>query len=56
MVRHSNSTTALVVCAMVATIVGPDVAVLRHHALLRLAVNAGVVACFGVGYAVLAKR
>ncbi|MGB3695840.1 MAG: hypothetical protein WBA05_00255 [Gordonia sp. (in: high G+C Gram-positive bacteria)] len=44
------------VLVMVALIIGLDVAFLRDHLWLRLAVNVGVVVIFAAGYYVLLRR
>ncbi|WP_347957283.1 hypothetical protein [Gordonia aichiensis] len=44
------------VLVMVALIIGLDVAFLRDHLWLRLAVNVGVVLVFAAGYYVLLRR
>jgi cytochrome c oxidase subunit IV len=45
-----NAVAALYVLAMVAVIVGLDVAVFRHHFWERLAANVGIVLLFGAFY------
>jgi hypothetical protein len=46
----------LFLVVMVATIVGVDVAFLRHHLIARLCTNVAIVAAFGVLYALLRSR
>jgi hypothetical protein len=47
---------AIVVIAIVATVVTVDVLFFRDAPWLRLAANIGIVALFGAGYAVMRRR
>jgi cytochrome c oxidase subunit IV len=51
-----NAVAALYVIAMIAVIVGLDVAVFRHHVWARLAANVGIVLVFAAFYFRFVRR